>query len=206
MTTLHLEVLVEEESMERALRHLLPKIVGDLEPSIKVFRGKVDLLRKLPLLLRGYANWFTGQQRLLVVVDRDDDDCHELKNQLESAALTAGLSVCHATLQQPGVVLNRIVIEELEAWFIGDVAALRKAYPQVPASLGSKSKFRDPDAIVETWEALEKVLRDAGHHKAGLKKIGLAEDVAPHLDLDANRSHSFRTFVSGVRFLIEGAA
>jgi hypothetical protein len=28
-------------------------------------------------------------------------------------------------------VLNRIVVEELEAWFFGDVQAIRQAYPKV---------------------------------------------------------------------------
>lgn len=192
--------------MERTLRHLLPRIVQDVQPQIRVSRGKADLLNKLPLLLNGYAKWFTEEQRLLVVVDRDDDDCLALKSKMERFAASAGLSLCHVGMQQNGVVLNRIVIEELEAWFIGDVPALCKAYPGLPASLGSKTRFRDPDAITGTWEALEKVLRDAGHHKAGLRKIALAEDVAPHLSLEQNQSASFRTFVSGVRYLIEGTA
>ncbi len=46
----------------------------------------------------------------------------------------------------------------------------------------------------------------AGYHRGGLRKIALAEDVGPHLNLDDNRSPSFRTFVAGVRYLIEGAA
>lgn len=47
----------------------------------------------------------------------------------------------------PFQVLNRLAIEELEAWFFGDVAALHSAYPRVPSTLGRRSRYRDPDAI-----------------------------------------------------------
>ena len=49
-------------------------------------------------------------------------------------------------------VLNRIAVEELEAWFFGDVQAIHQAYERVSSSLIVKSAYRDPDAIKGgTW-------------------------------------------------------
>ena len=58
-------------------------------------------------------------------------------------------------------VLNRIAIEELEAWFFGDVQALNQAYPKTPKTLGHKSRYKDPDSIKGgTWESMERELKD----------------------------------------------
>ena len=52
------------------------------------------------------------------------------------------------------------LIEELEAWFFGDIAAIHAVYPRVSIHLGSRANFRDPDAIPGgTWEALERVFK-----------------------------------------------
>lgn len=100
------------------------------------------------------------------------------------------------------MVLNRIAIEELEAWFFGDVEALRAAYPKVPATLGSQARYRDPDAIVGgTWEALERVLQGKGYHRGGLQKIKAAKEIAAHMDPARNRSRSFRVFMEGLAAL-----
>jgi hypothetical protein len=44
----HVEVLVEEPSMEATLRELVPRIVGATSFQIYPFQSKQDLLRKLP--------------------------------------------------------------------------------------------------------------------------------------------------------------
>ena len=191
--------------MKRLLQQIIPRII-DIPFRIIAFSGKTDLLTKLPGLLRAYRGWFGSDQRLLVVVDADHDDCRDLKRQLEAMAGRAGLSVCHVSREQPGTLLNRIAVEELEAWLIGDVAALRAAYPRVPESFADRRRFRQPDCGGGTWEALERVLDKAGYHRGGLRRIAPAEDVGPHLNLDDNRSPSFRTVLVGVRYLIEGAA
>jgi hypothetical protein len=40
--------------------------------------------------LRGYSSWLPESWRIVVVADRDDDDCKQLKGWLESTALDAG--------------------------------------------------------------------------------------------------------------------
>jgi hypothetical protein len=165
------------------------------------FQGKADLLSKLPARLRGYQSWIPPDWRVIVLVDEDRDDCTRLKQQLEHAARHANLPTKSAVRGHRHFhVVNRIAVEELEAWFFGDVEALATAYPGVPTSLSRRAKFRDPDAITGgTWEALEKVLQSAGYFAAGLPKIEVARTIGQHLDPSRNQSRSFRSFVAGLR-------
>ena len=191
MSVDHLEVLVEEPSMEAALRALLPKVLGPLEFEIHRFHGKSDLRRELPARLRGYAPWLPPSWRIMVVIDRDSESCEELRRELDDAARAAGLGLRTRT-RAPWQVVNRIAIEELEAWFFGDWAAVRAAYPRVPATIPSKQPYRACDAIRGgTWEAFERVLQQAGYFTSGLRKIEAAREVAGHMVPSRNRSPSF---------------
>jgi len=186
---MHLELLIEEPSMEALLEELLPRVVPDDTFEIHVHQGKPDLLTKIEPRLRAYARMRWRDLRVVIIVDRDSDDCSVLKKRLTDACDTAG---CNA--------LCRIAIEELEVWFFGDVPALRRAYPRVPAGLGGQAKFRDPDAIAGgTWEALERVLRRGGYYPAGMPKVEVARAVAPHMDPEQNRSRSFQVLAEGLR-------
>jgi hypothetical protein len=205
----NLEVLVEERSAEQALRVLLPCIVPNADFEVRVFQDKADLLKKLPGGLGGYATWITRADTcLLVLVDRDDDDCLTLKTDMEKMASAAGLlTTVAASASRRADVLNRIVVEELEAWFFGDVSVLCVAYSRVPASLGQRAKYRDPDAITGgTWEVLEHVLQDHGYHPGGLAKVAAAAEIAQHMNVDVNRSRSFQVFRDGVRRLVAGGS
>ena len=194
-------VFVEEESMKVALEVLLPKILGTIEFQIIRFQCKDELLKNAPDRLRGYAKWLPEDYRILVVVDRDGDDCVQLKNKLESFAHSAGLRTKSAVdVGQAFHVVNRIIIEELESWFFGDWAAVQAAYPRVSASVPNRRGLRDPDAITGgTWEALERELKRAGYFETGLRKIQLARSVSEHMSIEQNRSRSFQAFVGAVR-------
>ena len=91
-------------------------------------------------------------------------------------------------------VVNRVVVQELEAWYFGDWEAVRSMYPKVNANIPRKTGFRDPDATPDTWEAFERILRRAGYFKTGLRKIEAARDIAPRIELEQNRSGSFQQF------------
>jgi len=198
---MHIEFLVEEPSAEAALRNLAPKIVPAVDVQFRVFQGKQDLLSKLPGILRGYQRWIPADWRIVVLVDEDRQDCLELKAELEKAAEDAELSTRSVTRGGSAFqVLKRISIEELEAWFFGDVEALNLAYPRIPPSLATSSKYRDPDAIQGgTWEALEKELQRNGYFRGGLAKIEAAKAISAHMDPDQNRSKSFQVFRDGLR-------
>jgi hypothetical protein len=93
----------------------VPKIIGSLSFQIYPHQGKTDLLTQLPNRLRGYASWLPASWRIVVVVDRDDDDCIALKAKLQEFAYAAGLQPRSSANPQPYAVVNRIAIEELEA-------------------------------------------------------------------------------------------
>jgi hypothetical protein len=197
-------VFVEEESAEAALHTILPKLLPESAFQIIRFQGKQNMLRNLLTRLRGFKSWLPENWLLLVLVDRDRDDCHTLKEGLEAIASQAGLiskSAAHGGSRYQ--IVNRIVIEELESWFFGDWEAVRRVYPKVPRTIPSQEQYRDPDTILGgTWEALERILQRNGYFEAGLRKIELARSVAPHMEPARNRSHSFQVF----RDAIQGAA
>jgi len=109
---LHIEFLVEEPSAEAALQNLLPKILGNVATfNIHPHQGKPDLLRKLPALLKGYRYWLPEDWRIVILVDTDNDDCLELKAQLEQIARDAGLVTKSVVPSgQQFQVLNRLAM------------------------------------------------------------------------------------------------
>ena len=127
-----------------------------------------------------------------MLVDQDDDDCRALKTQLERAAAAAGLLSRAEARGHPWQVANRIVIEELEAWYFGDWGAVRAAYPRVRPNIPRQARYRDPDAIQGgTWEAFERLLKRHGYFTTGLRKVEAARAVAAHIDPARNSSRSF---------------
>ena len=169
---MYLEFLVEERSMEEALYTLVPRALGEsAEVNVRLYQGKQDLLTNLATRLRGYRHWLPKDARIIVLIDEDRQDCVALKAELEKIAHESGL----VTRSQPAPdgtfqVVNRVVIEELEAWFFGDPVALHTAFPRLPATLGESSAYRNPDAIKGgTWEALRRVLQRAGYYPDGVR-------------------------------------
>lgn len=195
----HLELLVEEPSMEAFLHALLPRLLpAGRTYEVHAFQGKTDLKAKLEDRLRAYATWLPGDWRVVVAVDRDDEDCLALRAHLEAIAQGAGLvtkfqgpKVANAAWQ----LVNRIVIEELEAWYFGDWAAVKAAYPRVPDALTKRRGFRDADAVAGgTWEAFERVLQRHGYFKGGLAKIQAARAIGAPIEPGRSRSPSFLAF------------
>ena len=194
--------------MEAFLNEMLPRF---LDPAIVWkpinYGSKHRLLTTLPTRLRGYANFSPAlRPKSLVLVDRDDDDCLDLKAQLETACRAASLTtLAVAEAGQSFDVVNRVVIEELEAWYFGDIDALCAEWPGIPVTLGKQARFRNPDGIAGgTHEALLSVLQRAGHFKGldRLPKIEAARRMGKRVDPANNQSHSFRAFLTGLCALV----
>jgi hypothetical protein len=212
---MHFELLVEEQSARTALEPLLAKILGPYgEPHtwrIHKHQGKgalpVDLdarpnpkdrslLQNLPASLRAYGKSLVEGQAVVVLVDLDDDgDCTDFKGRL-----TEVLGHC----QPPPTTLFRIAIEELEAWFLGDLSAVRGAYQN------AKSLILDSyvqDSVCGTWELLAdavhpggaKALKTAKDYAHLEQKRLWARDICPLMDVEANASPSFCAFRDGLR-------
>ncbi len=209
-------MLVEDQSGSIALEVILEKILGangaDHSWRIRAYRGigrlpkglrgvtrpqDRILLDRLPRLLRGYGRSLPDSGAVVVVVDLDDRSCHNFKRDL--------LGVLDSCSPRPRT-LFRIAIEEIEAWLLGDLNAVRKAYPgaKLPVLMGYVQ-----DSICGTWETLADAvdaggaaaLRRSGYPELGRAKCEWAEKIAPHLDIDANASKSFQVFRDGVRRL-----
>ena len=215
---MHLEVLVEDRSGSIALGIILEKILGenDSEHSWRIhpYKGsgriprrlnpksdprKRILLDRLPHILRGYGRSLADRSAVVVVVDLDDRNCMEFKQEL-----LAVLDDCNPRPR----TLFRIAIEESEAWLLGDRAAVREAYPEAKVPVLDSY---EQDSICGTWERLADAvhpggstrLKRAGWPEAGKAKCEWAGRIAPYMDPDCNRSKSFQVFRDGIRGLAE---
>lgn len=186
--------------MEAFLRALLPRLLPqDRTFEVHPFQGKRDLLSAIEARLRGYATWLPDDWRIVVVVDRDAEDCRVLKQRLEDMAARAGLRTRTRAGAAQWQLVNRIAIEELEAWYFGDWTAVRAVYPRVHAGIPNRQGFRDPDAIAGgTWEAFECVMQKHGYFKGGLAKLEAARAIGAQVDPSRSRSRSFRGFCSAL--------
>jgi uncharacterized protein DUF4276 len=200
MSASHLVLLVEEPSMEAFLRALLPSLLPrDRTFDVHPFQGKQDLIGKLEARLRAYSHWLPEDWRIVVVVDRDDEDCRDLKARMETIAQSAGLRTRTGAGNPRWQLVNRIAIEELEAWYFGDWDAVRAAYPRVSANLPNRAGFRDPDAVVGgTWEAFERVMQRHGYFKGGLAKWEAARSIGAQIDRSRSRSPSFAVLCDAI--------
>ena len=195
---MRIEFQVEEPSMEATLIELAPRLVGQAAFKIINYRSKAALLKKLPDRLRAYRARLPQEDiKIVVLLDSDSGDCVELKRQLEGFALQAGLRTKSSAEGDIFDVVNRIVCQELEAWFFGDAEALRSAFPRLPKDFERKRRFRNPDSIPNTWEALDRLLRQSRCDASG-SKIDRARRIAGHMVPARNTSPSFRTFLHAV--------
>ena len=218
---MHFEVLVEDRSGSVALDCILEKILGPNGSvhswKIHAYKGigriprnlrdvtdreKRILLDRLPKLLRGYGRSLKSLSQpaaVVVVVDLDTRDCRVFKQEL--------LDLLNACRPRPRT-LFRIAIEESEAWLLGDRAAVKAAYP------GAKDSVLNgyvQDSICGTWEVLADAvhpggsarLKASGYPETGMAKCEWAEKIAPHVDVDRNRSRSFQVFRDGVKALVQ---
>ncbi len=191
--------------MEAFLRAALPRILPeDCTFSIHSFQGKRQLLSSLESRLRAYRRWLPSYCRILILIDRDNDDCRTLKQELEATLTKANL--LSRSVSGPGdwQVATRIAVEELEAWYFGDWHAVQTAYPRVDIKVPERARYRNSDAIVGgTWEAFERELKKGGYFTTGLRKVEAARAIGQHINPHHNESHSFTMFRDAI---VEAAA
>lgn len=215
---MHFDILIEDTSGKKALEILVPKILGDEHTFIiKAYKGigripknlktstdpaKRILLAQLPKLLRGYGKTYAGYPQeycaaLILVCDLDDKCPVAFKHELNT--------ILHACTPQPETRFC-FAIEEGEAWFLGDLAAIRTAYPAAKTSV--LSSYRN-DSICGTWENLADAiypggavkLSSGGYQKIGALKSEWADAIAQRMDVESNDSPSFCYFRDMLRSL-----
>ena len=191
-----IDFFTEEESAKIILNAILPQILPKgTEWNIYSFQGKNDMLKKLLFRLRAYHHEPLSSHKVVVLIDSDHQDCVELKSRLEQIADTAGL-VTKTSDGKSFRVVNRIVVEELEAWFFGDMPALSSAYSSIPRSLSTKKGYEFPDKIHDPAEKLSHILKK--EYSGRLPKLEVAGRISRHMVAERNTSLSFRAFCDGV--------
>ncbi|HQO34674.1 MAG TPA: hypothetical protein PLG59_08440 [bacterium] len=215
---MHFEILVEDQSGKKALGVLVPEIVGK-EHTVKIYaykgigripknmRGPNDpskrlLLENLPKLLRGYGKTFRGYTEdypaaVIVVCDLDRKCLITFRQEM--------LDILNACNPKPNTRFC-FAIEEGEAWFLGDLNAIKSAYPKAKdAVLNSYIN----DSICGTWEKLAdavypggaSALFSGGWQAVGAEKSKWAERIPPFMDIMNNQSPSFCHFCTKLREL-----
>ena len=177
--------LLEEESMKALLDVLLPQILpNDITFRCIPHEGKQDLEKSIPRKLRA---WQTPNTSFVIVRDKDRADCLKVKKHLVELCQQAGRTDC----------LVRIACHELESWFLGDLAAIEKAFNiKKLAAQQQNRKYKEPDKLSNASEEIEKLVK-------GYRKISGAKKIAAHMTIHQNYSHSFNCFISGVSGLIK---
>lgn len=208
---MHFEILVEDQSGKKALDIWVPQIIGSGHTfKVHAYKGigqipknlgagkdaaKRILLDQLPRLLSGYGKAFSGYPidypAVLIIVCDLDDRCLKLFRQ----ELFSILNTCD---QKPETRFC-MAIEEGEAWFLGDIPAVKAAYPKAKDAVLNRYVN---DAICGTWECLADAVYKGGSaalcrkgwQAVGAEKSAWAEKIAPHMKVMKNLSPSFTYF------------
>ncbi len=177
--------LLEEESLKAMLDVLLPQILPkEINFLCIPHEGKQDLEKSIPHKLRV---WQTPDTAFVIVRDKDGADCIDVKKRLVNLCQQAGRSDS----------LVRIACHELESWFLGDLAAVEKAFSiKKLAGQQRNRKYKEPDKLSNASEELEKLVK-------GYRKVSGAMKIAAYMTIDQNYSHSFNCFISGVKGFIK---
>ncbi len=208
---MHFEILIEDLSGKKALDILMPKIINDQDTfNVVDYRGighipknlksstdvnKRVLLNQLPRLLRGFGKTFANYSphfpaAVIVICDLDNKCLKTLRQELYSV-----LNACHPKPETRFC----IAIEEGEAWLLGDIPAIKNAYPSAKDSV--LKNYRN-DSICDTWELLADAiyaegssrLKKRGWQAVGREKSTWAEKITPNMNVEKNKSPSFCYF------------
>jgi hypothetical protein len=201
---MHFEFLTEDQSCGKAMEILIPKLLGN-KITYRIFpykgigrvpkglRPKSDaskriLLDQLPKILRGYGRTAPHCGIIVIICDLDDKNKKQFLSELQEI-----LNSCNP---KPTTVFC-LAIEEFEAWYLGDLDAVRKAYPKVKNHI--LNNYTN-DAICGTWELLadavykggKKALIKKGWQAIGEQKSVWAKSISPYMNVNENISPSFR--------------
>ena len=168
--------LTEEESMKVTLDTLIrknwPQKTEGVDWIVLAFQGKSDLEKNIPMKMK---SWCYGSPHFVILRDQDGTNCKAVKKKLVRIAQNSG---------RPFNV--RVVCNELESWFLGDLNAIEHAFPKSKASkLKSMAKFRNPDLLTNASDELAKVSKSFG-------KVGRASAIAKHFSPAKCVSRSFQ--------------
>ena len=176
--------LLEEPSMKILLDGLLPRLfpgwVEGRHFQCIPHEGKSDLDKSIPIKLRA---WRIPDDRFVIVRDNDSAACIDIKGRLRVVCIESG---------RPETLV-RLVCQELESWYIGDLKALAAAFDDPKLDTPSlRKRFANPDEWHKPSVELQRLIPT-------FQKGGGARAMAACLREAGNISRSFQVFVGGVR-------
>lgn len=176
--------LLEEPSMKALLDGLLPRLFPGMKPDVHFkcvpHQGKSDLDASVRKKL---SAWRVPHDRFVVVRDND--------NALPTDIKARYLHIC-ATANRPDTLI-RLVCQELESWYLGDLQAFSEAFSSPRLNTPSlKKRFADPDVWKKPSREVERLVPT-------FQKVSGARAMSSVLMDGRNRSKSFQVFVNGVR-------
>lgn len=211
---MHFQFLIEDQSSAVLIRLIMEKIKA-AHPGItyddKAYKGlggftkkntvketkEGKLLNDLATVLRGFNKRLQYIPAVIIIVlDNDKRDPNAFLAELEAVA------------KQNNIILDHVfclAIEEVEAWLLGDEAALFAAYPNAKTSI---LRSYVQDSICGTWELLADAVYPGGLRKfrkdcpsyieVGQKKSEWAKKIGVHMNLYENKSPSFQAFLTEI--------
>jgi Domain of unknown function (DUF4276) len=206
---MHFEILVEDISGKAFLDIAMPKLIHrDHTFHVHSYKGigriprnlnKISdvgnriLLDQLPRLLKGYGKAFSTPNYKAAVIVVCDVDNRNPKN-----FYTELMAILDACSPKPNAFFC-LAIEEGEAWLLGDIKAIKNAYPTARDKI-----LREyvNDSICGTWERLAdavfpggaQALAKQGWQAVGAEKSRWASAITPSMNFNENRSPSFHEF------------
>ena len=180
--------LTEEESMKVTLEIFISRFWPTKIPGVDwialSFQGKSDLEKNIAPKMK---NWNYGTPHFVILRDQDGSDCKQLKTKL-----------CELADQGGRTFTVRVVCNELESWFLGELESVEAVYPASKASKHQNAaKFRAPDDLGNASEELEKLVNITG-------KVSRAELIASRFDPVKCVSRSFQVFWKTTTTLMNG--
>ena len=142
------------------------------------------LLDQLPFKLKAFADTLnTHTDGILILVDADDDDPSELITRISQT-----VKQCAPLLK----VEISVATEEMEAFYLGDLKAVKRAYPDADMVV---ARAYVPDSICGTWERFGEIIGDDGGNK-----VAWAERMGPCVTAKAaqSRSPSFKAMLGQI--------
>lgn len=117
---------------------------------------------------------------MLILVDADDEDVGVF-----STSIVAAVDHCAPQIR----ARVAIAVEETEAFYLGDLRALKLAFPGADFA---RAAAYQPDSICGTWELFDQIVNDGGGNK-----VAWAESMGPRVTISGarSRSPSFRRMV-----------
>lgn len=217
---MYFEIMTEDLSTEKLLEHIMTQFhkkssgttwrctsfhgIGGFDKDKSVKDSKTGkILNDLSIYIKAFQKCYGvmgTEYALIIIVDNDDRDTEAFRSQLEEVAENAGLKLNH---------VFAIAVEEMEAWLLGDMQAIVKAYPKAKKQVITKYV---QDSICGTWEKLAEAVYPGGlrkmrkdcitYQQIGMKKCEWADNIGQYMELDTNESPSFNYMVSEIDSMI----